>query len=242
MLVNIYLLQYNNYFNRHVRRPNAYINRSVSYVSSSSGVGAVNIINGVNFNPADGVTATLVLGKGETLLTDLDAYDYILVVNPDVPISSDNIMSRWFIIDRDRTRDGQYSFTLKRDVIVDNLDVVKNSITFVEKATLASTTDPLLYNNENMTYNQIKQSETLLKDSTGCGWVVGYIPQDAFIGDADHPIGKISKDVPIQTTPDYTVNGLTNWSYYDLTQLSAGTYILMATDGSSKVSTKIIKQ
>ena len=31
-------------------------------------------------------------------------------------------------------------------------------------------------------------------------------------------------------------------SVIDLTQLSAGTYILMATDGSSKVSTKIIKQ
>lgn len=221
MLVDIYLLQYNNYFNRHVRRPNSYINRSTSYISGTSGVGAYNIIRGVNFNPSDGVTTTLVLGKGESLTYDLDTFDYLLIVNPEVSVSSDNIFSRWFIIDRDRTRDGQYSFTLKRDVIVDNLDVVKNSITFVEKATLASTTDPLLYNNENMTYNQIKQSETLLKDSTGCGWVVGYIPQDAFIGDADHPIGKISKDVAIQTTPDYTVNSLTNWPYYDLTQLSA---------------------
>jgi hypothetical protein len=31
-------------------------------------------------------------------------------------------------------------------------------------------------------------------------------------------------------------------SVIDLTQLSAGTYILMATDGLSRVSTKIIKQ
>ena len=221
MLADLYLIQYNNYFNRQIRRPNSYINRTSSYITSSSGIGAFTVIRGVNFNPADGVTTTLVLGKGESLLTDLDAYDYILVADSTIVIGHDNIISRWFIIDRDRTRDGQYSFTLKRDVIVDNLDVVKNSITFVEKATLASTTDPLLYNNENMTYNQIKQSETLLKDSTGCGWVVGYIPQDAFIGGEEHPIGKISKDVPIQTTPDYTVNGLTSWSYYDLTQLSA---------------------
>ena len=63
MLVDLYLIQYNNYFNRQIRRPNSYINRTSSYITSSSGIGAFTVIRGVNFNPADGVTTTLVLGK-----------------------------------------------------------------------------------------------------------------------------------------------------------------------------------
>ena len=228
MLVDLYLIQYNNYFNRQIRRPNSYINRTSSYISGASGIGAYNIIRSVNFNPADGVTTTLVLGKGETLTYDLDTFDYLLIADPSITIGLDNILSRWFIIDRDRTRDGQYTFTLRRDVVLDNLTVVTSSPVFIEKAMVDSTTNPLLYNNENMTYNQIKQSETLLKDSTTCGWVVGYIPQDAFSTSKT-----ISKDVPIHAQGDIEINGIANWTYYNASNL-APTQQVYATSSLTK--------
>lgn len=238
MLVDLYLIQYNNYFNRQIRRPNSYINRTSSYISGTSGIGAYNIIRSVNFNPADGVTTTLVLGKGETLTYDLDTFDYLLVVDPTIVIGHDNILSRWFIIDRDRTRDGQYTFTLRRDVVLDNLSAVTQSPVFIEKAMVGSTTDPLLYNNENMTYNQIKQSETLLKDSTTCGWVVGYIPQDAFSGSEEHPAKTISKDVPIHAQGDLEVPSISGWTYYNASNLSPNQKVFATTDLAKEIKLK----
>ena len=41
--------------------------------------------------------------------------DYLLVIIPD----TQEIESRWFILDCDRTRTNQYKVTLKRDVIAD---------------------------------------------------------------------------------------------------------------------------
>ena len=72
-------------------------------------------------------------------------------------------------MDRDRTRDGQYQFTLKRDVVIDNWSAIFNADMFIEKGTPTMVNDPFLYNSENMTFNQIKVGETLLKDSTTCG-------------------------------------------------------------------------
>ena len=67
-----------------------------------------------------------------------------------------------------------------------------------------------------MTYNQIKQSETLLKDSTGCGWVVGYIPQNAFSTPKS-----INKNVVLYSSAYIEVNGMSNWSYYAACSLSS---------------------
>ena len=216
MAINALLLHYNNYFNRMIRRPSSGYNSNTSYMGSGGDI-YWTILENINFNPADGVETSLIIGKGEipsSAHTHLDTYDYLVIYDTTLSTTK-NIVSRWFITDRDRTRDGQYKFSLRRDVVMDNLDVVQNSVTFVEKATLANTTDPLLYNNENMTYNQIKQSETPLKDSTGCGWVVGYIPQDAFTSAPK----QIMKDVVFHSTADYN-QSLANWSYYNLTQFS----------------------
>lgn len=78
---------------------------------------------------------------------------------------------------------------------------------FMEKGFVSDTTNPLLYNKESMTYNQIKDSETLLKDSTTCAWVVGYIPQDAF----KNPV-IVSKDIPGRPAAQYTASTLSAWT------------------------------
>ena len=83
--------------------------------------------------------------------------DYLIVVE------NNELVSRWFIIDALFTRQGQWQLQLHRDLIVDFYDDVVNAPCFIEKATLAPG-DPLMFNYENMTFNQIKTKEYLLKD------------------------------------------------------------------------------
>lgn len=166
--MTLYILNYNNYYNRIVKKENS--------LSAYLGVNNENLIyniSGVNFNPNDGVMTEQILG---TLNDFYDGSgDYLLVVN-----DQDEIVSRWFIIETQRTRGGgQYNATLKRDVIVDYQDDIEKSPVFVEKATL-SQSDPMIFNTENMTFNQIKKSESLLKDETGCAWIVGYMSSKPF--------------------------------------------------------------
>lgn len=211
MATDIVLLHYNNYFNRQIKVAGNVLS---DYTSEDIYYSSISV---VNFNEADGVSTSLILGKGElpTPSKALDSYDYLLVVDHEQTQGEYPVLSRWFIIDRDRTRDGQYQFNLRRDVIADNYDSVKTATTFIEKGVISDTTNPLLYNSENITFNQIKQSETLLKDSTGCGWVVGYVAQDAFQTEKT-----ITKDVVIQSAGDIQVAGLTNWDYYPVSNMA----------------------
>ena len=60
-----------------------------------------------------------------------------------------------------------------------------------------------------MKFNQIKQSETPLMDETKSGWVVGYIPSDAF-PKAEPEYDRVEKVVTIPRSADITVNGLSS--------------------------------
>ena len=185
----IYLLKYNNYYNRIVKKEDtlgAYLTQDC----------LLDTFENVNFVPADGVDTTLVV-KHEG-------------PNPDYLIVADgnDIESRWFVVESDIIRGGQYRLTLHRDVIVDSYDLVVNAPCFIEKATL-SNDDPFIFNGENMTFNQIKQSETLLKDETQSAWVVGYIPKDAFPDGAT-----VTGDAILDDSADITVAGIENWEYY----------------------------
>ena len=62
---------------------------------------------------------------------------------------------------------------------------------FIEKATL-DPDNPLIFNSENMSYNQIKQSEILLKDGTDCAWIVGYMARNDGSGNTTHISGTVS--------------------------------------------------
>lgn len=158
---SIYALEnFNNYFNRKVRRYNTleeYLQNSDKYEP----------LSGVNFNPADGVNTTHIIN-----MVDLNP-DYLLVVD-----DAGKIVSRWFVMDANRTRNGQYNMSLQRDVVVDNYTKIIDAPCLVDRA-MVDVENPLLYNSEgDNTFNQIKQSEHLLKDETNTNWIVGYIARD----------------------------------------------------------------
>ncbi|MBO7696995.1 MAG: hypothetical protein J6T10_30565, partial [Methanobrevibacter sp.] len=89
----------------------------------------------------------------------------------------DNILSRWFVIECDQTRGAQLKLKLHRDTVADFYDAVLDSPCFIEKAKLSGSND-LIFNSENMTYNQIKKKEILLKDETDTPWIVGYLAKN----------------------------------------------------------------
>ena len=188
--MTIITLKYNNYFNRLVK---------ISSDLSAYSPFIKNRINNVNFNPADGVTTTQIINAPEN-----EIGDYLLVVD-----DTGTLISRWFILDDTRLRNGQYELQLRRDLIADAYsDVIKAPI-FIEKATLSST-DPMIFNSENMTYNQIKKSETLLKDGTECAWIVGYMARNDGSGNVTHIDGSVS---------------LENNQYISLTTMSKAQFI-----------------
>lgn len=53
-----------------------------------------------------------------------------------------------------------------------------NSPCFIEKGWINDVNSPLLRNSEGMKFNQIKQSETFIKDDSHCAWLVGYVKKN----------------------------------------------------------------
>ena len=191
---------FNNYFNRKVKK----YSDLAAYIGNSE----VNLTyDDINFNPNDGITTTIVLGNedqldenGELLNWEFDgspdyivAYTEEIIPNPD-PDEEDitvvHIHSRWFVLECVRTRAGQYKLALKRDVIADYLNQVLNSHCYVEKG-YVTTDNPLIFNEEGVSLNQIKKSEKMLTDDTEMPWLVMYI----------------AKNFPASDTPDVDANG-----------------------------------
>lgn len=194
--MTLYLLKFNNYYNRLVKAFDD-LNDYKPYV--------VYTVEATNFNPADGVNTSHVVGVGNVSAYD-GAGDYLIAVEKTGTI--DTIVSRWFIIESIRTRAGQYQLTLHRDLVVDYYNVIKQSPMFVEKATLPDS-DNFIFNNEDMTFNQIKTSQTPLFDETGCPWVVGYIPRDSFT-----TATKVEAPIFLDSgIADLTVASLDTWEY-----------------------------
>lgn len=158
-LNTLYLLQYNNYYNRIVKKERT-LDDYLAY--------AIESIAATNFNPADGVHTSHVLN-----ITGDAIPDYIIEAD-----NENNIISRWFVIEANRNLSKQYHARLRRDVCVDFYDELVSSEAFIERGTLEAG-DPFIYNPEAVSFNQIKTSETLLKDESGCAWVVGYLDSGA---------------------------------------------------------------
>lgn len=154
---------------------------------------------GVYFNPGDGVNTTVVLND---LIQDKD---YIFAQNNET-----DALTSWFIIDAKYELNGQVTVTLRRDLIRDFLPSVLTSHAFIEKGYVQSE-NPLIFNREDMTFNQIKQAEILIKDGTGMPWIVGYYPSKdgegkpfSMSGSAD--LQNIEYDVSVASTFD-------DWKY-----------------------------
>lgn len=189
--MNILLLKsYNNYFNRILKVEDnlqAYKTASTSYLEFSN----------INFNPNDGVATELVIG-GPTQTDGSSILFWEQDGTPDYLICYENneIKYRWFIMEAVRTTAGQYKVALKRDVLADKKDILMTSPCFVEKASQIDRNNPLILNSEGMSFNQIKQSEKLLKDSSGCAWLTGYIKKNISTNDLTNvnPINYTSPD------------------------------------------------
>ena len=159
--MDLYIYKYNNYYNRIVKKEETLLDYGPY----------IHVINGCkDFSPNDGVNTQHIFGSAANNYDG--SGDYIIVTK------DDEIVSRWFILETKFTRSGQWLITMHRDLMADYYADIINAPCFIEKATL-SADDPLIFNSEQMTVNQIKKSETLLKDKSNCPWIVGYYAKNA---------------------------------------------------------------
>lgn len=143
------------------------------------------------------------------------------------------IDSSWFILEWKKIRLNQYRAILKRDVIADNYNEIIKAPTYIEKANITDVNDPLIFNSEGMAFNQIKQSETPLKDETDCGWVVGYIPSD-WAG------ATINSNVVISSmNADITVDTLSSWDYFKNVTSNSNFKYMSSSNNGNQVGLKI---
>lgn len=191
-----YLYKFNEYSNRIVKKYttiNDYLTASATYDTQTA----------ANFCELDGVlrpeytyrrTSTLIGTPNYAILTE-----------------GNDIISRWYITDAVNINKNTFKLTLKRDSVADYLDDILSAPTYIEKGTL-SINDPFIYNSEAMQFNQIKTSETLLKDRTSCPWIVGFMAQKQPDGTTDPITTQIATNMMGQ--PDVTYNSMANYPYW----------------------------
>lgn len=163
----VFLQNYNNYYNRVIKRSDSYSD----YLSNYNYI----INNNVNFVPNDNVTTTQVINWNESWKPD-----YVLVFNNSTfaGTGTETIQSRWFIVDFTRLRQKQYQLTLRRDIISDDFSALGNSVFSITRCMLNPEND-LIFNKEQFSYSQVKQGDYSLYDNTRCAWIVGYLTNSA---------------------------------------------------------------
>jgi len=186
MLSNLHLLRYNNYYNRQLK----ILSKLTDYEPYRLGT-----ITNINFIPNDGIRTKQVINwKG-------DIPDYLLVENGGI------INSRWFVVESRRNLAGQFELELYRDTLADYYNEIQNAPIFVEKAMLDAS-NPLIFNQEDMTFNQIRKQPRLLYDITECPWIVGYIPKDADFADK-----KLTVSYNTSGNEDIEVENISDWEF-----------------------------
>lgn len=163
MYTTVYYLNYKNYYNRSAKSSEDILAYGdyITFVEDYK-----------DFNPNDGIWAETIVNLDED--TNINSIDYVLVADAD---NSSVILSRWYVLEATRTRIAQYRLKLLRDVVADYKDIVINAPCFIEKATV-NYGSPLLFNSEDMTFNQIKTREVKISDQMDCAWIVGYMNKD----------------------------------------------------------------
>lgn len=187
--VNVMLISGNiNYFNRIIKKYDTLEEYQAlgSYYTTT-----------LNFDPGNNLTTNLIIGSTSVNALTFDC-NYLLVYT--TTNNTTTIQQRWWVMDQKRTRAGQYTLSLKRDVIADFYDIVTEAPCFIEKATIRDFNNPLLYNKEDMEFNQIKKSETLLKDETGMAWLVGYVARN-YAGGTFNSVYDVRTDYTDVTLP-----------------------------------------
>ena len=187
---SIFIYNYNNYYNRKVKKEDNLTDYgNPVYIETGTNT---------NFNTSDGVMTQYVAGKLNNKYEDNGNY---LIYSAD----NINITSRWFILEADRLRGGQYQLTLRRDTVVDYLEDILDAPSYIERA-IVDNENVLIFNPENVTLNQIKKEEKLLKDDTKCAWLVGFL---------DRKYAGGSLEVTANIISDFTYNALDDWALYE---------------------------
>ena len=176
------------YSDRRIYNPFTVVNNSNLEAANLT---SIKRISNINFNPNDGIETKVSLNLEAS---EIDIADYVLVTERVLPGPLNfDVFSRWFIMDAVRQSNGMYELTLKRDVVTEFLahnDKIANDKFYVEKGKL-SEFDPLIVNDEGMSFNQIKVEEELINDEDNCGWLVGFFANDTPSTPINVPIGKI---------------------------------------------------
>ena len=196
--VNVMLISGNiNYFNRIIKKYDTLAEYQAlgSYYTTT-----------LNFDPGNNLTTNLIIGSTTVNALTFDC-NYLLIYN-----SNNEILQRWWVMDQKRTRAGQYTLSLKRDVIADFYDIIVDSPCFIEKATIRDFNNPLIFNKEDMQFNQIKKSETFIKDQSKMAWIVGYIDR-TYAGDTWDSTYDVIQDYSTSTLPVINSQALSQQTY-----------------------------
>lgn len=205
MATTVYLLyNFNSYHNRILKKFDT-LNEYITYQSSTNNT--YDLIANCNFDYKDGVTSSCTYNLGAGINYD-NSPNYALVVD-----NSNGILSRWYVVDGTKTRGGQYVLTLLRDGIADYFNDIKNAPMYLEKGALTTDKKPFIYNSEDIQFNQIKTSETLLKDRTSCPWIIGFMAQKQPEGTSEPFTTTVTTNMMGQ--PDVTYSSMASYPYWD---------------------------
>ena len=217
---NLYLFNYNNYFNRIVKKKNTLVEYGTpiySLIETST--------KKVNFNYNDGVRTEHVINY------DGSDGDYLIVCD-----NENNIVSRWFVIENVRVRGGQHKLSLKRDLMVDFLDAIRANPMLVNRGYITNVDNPLMLNSEGMDFNQVKTYEYPLKDILQVPWYVLYFKRDA----EPKTIAYDSTAQPDFFEPNIDLSNLVGSDKY-FYQTSEGRFLYYSTDGIEYVDGWYVK-
>lgn len=198
MIYDIYLYKFNNYYNRILKR-----HETIEEYNNDNSVITCAVQLGVHFNPNDGISAEQVFDYADGETTGVMP-DYMVAIDS---ITKD-IKSRWYVMEAKRVRAEQYHASLYRDVIAEYWNEIVQAPCYVEKG-FVTRDDPAIFNAENFEVNQIKQSQTPIKDKLGWQWVVGYLAR-AVDKTLSIPVESTYGNVYISET----IAGIENWEYY----------------------------
>lgn len=202
----VYFYKFNNYYNRIIKR----YETIAEYTANATLLGSQ---ANCNFVHGDGVNSSFVWNK---LATDSDTPDYVVVDD-----YKGNI-SRWFVTNSFKSRDRQDKLQLRRDLIADFYsDIVQYSPCLIRKGYVPQN-NPLIFNDEGVQYNKIKQDEILIKDESNCSYIVGFISNNT---DAQATVTGTVKDYNY----DYNYTSLADFPYKNYVEGAGNNHSSVAT-------------
>lgn len=202
----VYFYKFNNYYNRIIKR----------YETLEEYGDPLATQTNCNFVHGDGVNSKFTFNKASNMD---DTPDYVIVKD------YKNKLSRWFVTNSFKNRDRQDGLTLRRDLIADFYgDIVEYSPCLIRKGYVPQN-NPLVFNDEGVQYNKIKQDEILIKDESNCSYIVGFISNTAFNGGAETTVdGNIKGN-----NYDYNFADLNDFPYKNYVEGAGNTHTNSAT-------------